>query len=235
MDYKEIFKKKKLLTEGKGNSKTAKNKRKTYYLTLQPVNSNTKRINLCKFSTKECRDRCLQYAGRQSFTNVVMSRITKTEFFVNYNEDFIKQLWKELKELNKSKDPIAVRLNMLSDVDWAYYLETYGYDMGTLTNIQFYDYTKDHLKLIMRKAPKNYDFTFSFSGYNWNHCKFFLQKQINVAVVFKNSLPLTYQGYKVINGDESDERYLDEKGVIVGLKYKIAKGKKYESNKFIVE
>jgi len=54
-------------------------------------------------------------------------------------------------------------------------------------------------------------------------------------MVFKNALPLTYQGYKVINGDLSDERYLDEKGVIVGLKYKVPRGKKYEKNKFVIE
>ena len=35
-----------------------------------------------------------------------------------------------------------------------------------------------------------------------------------------DSLPETYQGYKVINGDESDLRFKDEKNVIVGLKYK---------------
>jgi len=46
---------------------------------------------------------------------------------------------------------------------------------------------------------------------------------VNVAVVFRNKiLPETYLGYKVINGDKTDLRFLDEKGVIVGL---YAKGK----------
>ena len=48
----------------------------------------------------------------------------------------------------------------------------------------------------------------------------------NVAVVFgvKKSQPLpdTYNGRKVINGDESDLRFLDPRGVVVGL---YAKGK----------
>jgi hypothetical protein len=235
MDYKKAFEKKKLLTSGEGNTKTAKNKRSTYYLSLQPVNANSKRINLCKFSTKECRDQCLQYAGRQGFTNVVMSRISKTEFLVNDNPAFIEKLWNELQDLNKSGKEIAVRLNILSDVDWENYFDVYGYNLESLNNIQFYDYTKDYIKLEYRHKPKNYHFTYSFSGYNWDKCKKFLDSGINVAMVFKNALPLVYQGYKVINGDLSDERYLDEKGVIVGLKYKIPRGKKYEKNKFVIE
>jgi hypothetical protein len=235
MDYKKAFEKKKLLTSGEGNTKTAKNKRSTYYLSLQPVNANSKRINLCKFSTKECRDQCLQYAGRQGFTNVVMSRISKTEFLVNDNQAFVEKLWNELQDLNKSGKEIAVRLNILSDVDWEYYFETYGYSLESLNNIQFYDYTKDYIKLEYRNKPKNYHFTYSFSGYNWDKCRKFLDSGINVAMVFKNALPLTYQGYKVINGDLSDERYLDEKGVIVGLRYKVPRGKKYEKNKFVIE
>ena len=46
-----------------------------------------------------------------------------------------------------------------------------------------------------------------------------LARGYNVAMVFDN-LPETYKGYKVINGDESDLRFKDEKNVIVGLKYK---------------
>ena len=39
----------------------------------------------------------------------------------------------------------------------------------------------------------------------------------NVACVFRNELPKTWQGYKVINGDETDLRFLDDKNIIVGL------------------
>jgi hypothetical protein len=34
-----------------------------------------------------------------------------------------------------------------------------------------------------------------------------------------------YNGYRVVNGDETDLRFLDEQGVIVGLKYKNQTGK----------
>lgn len=91
----------KLLTDGKNNTKTAKNSLRTYYLSLQPTDLNSLAINLCKFSTKECRVQCLQYAGRQGFSNVVNSRVRKTEYFVKDRTGFLVELWEELLVLNK--------------------------------------------------------------------------------------------------------------------------------------
>jgi hypothetical protein len=51
-----------------------------------------------------------------------------------------------------------------------------------------------------------------------------LARGINVAMVF-DKLPETYEGYKVINADETDLRFLDERGVVCGLKYKKMTGK----------
>jgi hypothetical protein len=51
--------------------------------------------------------------------------------------------------------------------------------------------------------------------------------------VFKNDLPETWKGFKVIDGDKTDERFLDEKGVVVGLK---AKGDaKKDQSGFVVD
>ena len=55
----------------------------------------------------------------------------------------------------------------------------------------------------------------------------------NVAVVFRGALPNTYKGKKVINGDINDLRFLDPKGIVVGL---IQKGRaKKDSSGFVVE
>ena len=238
MDLLNYFKKKTLLTDGKSNTKTAKNSMKTYYLSLQPTNLNSKGENLCKFSTKECREACLQFAGRQSFSNVVASRSRKTEFFVNHRVEFLQYLWVELENLDLKGEKIAVRLNLLSDVDWDMEFRKHlgnVYGLDRYKNIQFYDYTKDHFKVMGNKI-KNYNITYSFSGHNWNHAEHFLKnKMANVAVVFKKVVPLTYNGFTVVSGDESDERFLDEKGVIVGLKYKTPKGVKYQKTKFVVD
>ncbi len=239
MDLIKYFEKRALLTDGKSNTKTAKNSIRSYYLSLQPTDLNSKGENLCRFSTKECRTACLQFAGRQSFDNVVQSRSKKTEFFVQHKEEFLKKLWEELVALNK-KGKVAVRLNLLSDVNWEAELRNlFNYtsfpSLQTFGNIQFYDYTKDHNKVFMNYVD-NYHLTLSYSGHNWAHCERVLKNKVaNVAVVFKNALPLTYQGFNVINGDESDERFLDDKGVIVGLKYKTPKGVKYEKSKFVID
>jgi hypothetical protein len=55
----------------------------------------------------------------------------------------------------------------------------------------------------------------------------------NVAVVFnvKNEadLPKTWKGYTVVNGDLTDYRIADAKGIIVGLKYKRISNKAAEA------
>ena len=68
--------------------------------------------------------------------------------------------------------------------------------------------------------PKNYHLTFSYSGDNGQQCIDFLAQKGNVSVVFESEVPEEFNGFKVINGDEHDARWTDEKGVIVGLKYK---------------
>ena len=96
-------------------------------------------------------------------------------------------------------------------------------------------YTKNPF-IIENNILDNQHYTFSYSGGNWNWCEKFLnEKKANVAVVFKNSIPDTYKGFKVIDGTLSDERFLDEKGVIVGLKYKQAGGISYVKNKFVID
>jgi hypothetical protein len=52
-------------------------------------------------------------------------------------------------------------------------------------------------------------------------------------MVFRKCLPKTWGGFKVINGDETDLRFLDGKGVIVGLVAK-ALAKKDETG-FVIE
>jgi hypothetical protein len=43
---------------------------------------------------------------------------------------------------------------------------------------------------------------------------------MRAAAVFRDRLPAQFMGRKVINGDESDLRFLDDKNVIIGLKAK---------------
>ena len=90
---------------------------------------------------------------------------------------------------------------------------------------------EDRIELL--KKYKNYDLTFSYSGYNMDECFKAMDKKVRVAVVFKK-LPTKFWDKKVIDGDAYDMRYHDKKNVIVGLKYKITR-KKLTKNKFVVE
>ena len=44
-----------------------------------------------------------------------------------------------------------------------------------------------------------------------------------VSVVFSGDLPKNWNGFKVVNADESDLRFLEPKNVICGLKFKGSK------------
>ena len=82
--------------------------------------------------------------------------------------------------------------------------------------VQFVDYTKGYSRFD-RAIPENYSLTLSFSGENEADCVAALARGINVSVVFAGSKPATWNGFPVIDGDESDLRHLDPKGVVVGL------------------
>ncbi len=235
MNYIQYYQDKKLLSDGKTNTKLAKNKTRTYGLSLIPHSLNSKGENICKYSTKECRSMCLNMTGRAGFNSVQIARLNKTDYFVNHKKEFTEKLYKELEAINKKGNKVLVRLNVVSDVDWEAEMQKISKSLGDFKNITFYAYTKNPFVIEANKLD-NQHFTFSFSGGNWNWCeKFLKEKTANVAVVFKNVVPLTYRGYKVISGDATDERTLDEKGVIVGLKYKVPRGVPYQRNKFVIE
>ena len=110
------------------------------------------------------------------------------------------------------------------------------------SSTQFYDYTKSFKRMCNflgkpfikgETFPSNYHLTFSRSENNDKKCEMVLSMGGNVAVVFRNQLPETWKGFEVVNGDESDLRFLDKKGVVVGL---IEKGlAKKDETGFVVE
>lgn len=173
---------------------------------------------VCAGASKECLAFCLNTSGMGAFSNVQNGRINKTKKLFENREKFIAQALKELDKACaaavKSNLVPVFRPNGTSDLPWlAKALHT------ARPNVQFYDYTK--LDRPWERVSENYHLTYSFSGDNMEKCLEALKHGVNVAVVF-DKLPKTHWGYPVVNGDETDLRFLDAKGVIVGLK---AKGK----------
>jgi hypothetical protein len=207
----------------------------TYILHLAPSTLSGK--NTCPKATPGCIAACLNTAGRGGMykkgenTNVIQqARIRKTNLFYSGREAFFNQITKDIQSAIAQSKRLGLtpvfRLNGTSDIAWEKY--TVG-DTGLtifqlFPEVRFYDYTK----ILGRKFKHipNYTLTFSAADGNDADVKQAILEGYNIAVVFgikkTEPMPATYMGRPVFNGDESDLRFLDPKGVVVGL---YAKGK----------
>ena len=219
------------------NPKTQKGT-KYGYLTaiLHLAPANLSGHNVCPKASPQCSALCLNTAGRGGIfkpgekTNVIQEcRIRRTRLFVEHRDEFCRQLLRDIvavivKAYDLGLKP-AIRLNGTSDIEWENVKSIYFSRPGKATeplnifdrcpDVQFYDYTK----IPNRKVPTNYHLTFSLSENNTAEALSEMDRGLNVAVVF-HKVPEEYAGRKVIDGDDSDLRFLDPKGVIVGLKAK---------------
>ena len=214
-----------------GNPKILKGMKQgfmTYILHLAPADVSG--YNTCPKATAGCKAACLNTAGRGGMfkkgetTNVIQkARIRKTKLFFENRDVFLAILEDDIRKAIKQSEKKGLvpvfRLNGTSDLSW----EKYGI-IQKFPNVQFYDYTK----VLGRKVSylSNYHLTFSAADGNDDDVRRAIKEKYNIATVFgiKKSQPMpeTYEGAPVFNGDESDLRFLDPKGVVVGL---YAKGK----------
>lgn len=219
------------------NAKTIKGEGKgviTYIMYLAPYTQNSKGINLCSHASPGCAKACLFNSGAARFDRVQNGKINKTEYFLGDRRAFLAQLDGEIAKIErkfaKIDDAIpAIRLNGTSDIPFEKFKIRDGKNIFELyPNIQFYDYTKNHFRF-RKTLAKNYHLTFSMSETNKETTLEILRDGFNAAIVFgvknESDLPTHYKGFKVINGDESDLRFMDEQNIIVGLRYKNLTGK----------
>lgn len=202
----------------------------TYGVYLAPAC--TSGYNVCPFSTPECRTGCLATSGRggiyleDGINKSEQARINKTRLFFEEREFFMSWMIAEIKAAQKKaiKDGFyfSARLNCTSDIDWQNILVDGKNIFDIFPDVEFYDYTKNHNKFFGK--PDNYHLTYSYTGRNAHLCKALLERGFNVAVVFnvkkETDLPKTFMDCPVVNGDLTDYRIADGKGVIVGLKWK---------------
>ena len=224
-----------------GNPKTIKNQSVSglediviQFLNLAP--SDLSGYNMCPMASIGCKKACLHTAGNPVFqAQKDMGRINRARFYMQDRPNFMKQLVRELENFvkwcKKNNKIGAVRLNTTSDISWEIF-EIFE----KFPTLQFYDYTKIQkraMKFARGEYPPNYHLTYSLNEDNYKKAIKVLKNGGNVAVVFRKDLPKTFSGYKVINGDEHDLRYLDKKNVVVGLK---AKGKaKTDMSGFVLD
>lgn len=210
----------------------------TYILHLAPASLSG--YNTCAKATAGCKAACLNTAGRGGMfkkgenTNTIQkARIRKTIMFFEQRDTFMRLLVKDIelaiKQSAKKGLVPVVRLDGTSDIPFEKYPAIrdgieYANIFFAFSEIQFYDYTK----ILGRKVNHipNYHLTFSAADGNDSDVIKAIEQGYNIAVVFGikkgTAMPDTYLGRPVFNGDDSDLRFLDPKGVVVGL---YAKGK----------
>ena len=195
-------------------------------------------INTCPNASAGCRAACLFTAGRGAMSNVREPRIQKTISWANNPTGWLLKMASEINSLvssaaRKGLTP-CVRLNGTSDIAWENFPVLGAENIfRAFKGVQFYDYTKTPARVIGNNIP-NYHLTFSRSESNAHHVKRVMaNSDANIAIVFRGELPKRYKGREVINGDESDLRFLDPPKCIVGL---LDKGKaKKDASGFVVE
>lgn len=229
----------KLLGVG-NNAKTVKGDGSEYLtaiLYLAPADT-VDGINVCPMAVLAgCKAGCLYSAGRGAMNSVQAARQRKTILWRDFREVFIADLIQDITKfraycVKKGITPV-VRLNGTSDIHW----ERHGI-MEQFPDVQFYDYTKD-IKRVRKALPDNYHLTLSYSEASTRYSDMVLDQMCkhqghNMAVVFrdKDKIPKTYMGFKVVDGDKDDLRFLDPKGVVVAL---YAKGKaKQDTSGFVI-
>ena len=187
-------------------------------------------VNICPFASKGCAAACLNTAGRGKFTMTQKARLNRTLHYLSDRVGFLKRLRAEILYHATLNDKVAFRLNGTSDLNFNSFIKEMH---KVVPHVIFYDYTKSIHQAIKALEIPNYHVTFSRSETNDVDCLKALSVGVNVAVVFRDKLPATWKGFEVIDGDESDTRFLDRSGVVVGL---TAKGKaKKDTSGFVVD
>ena len=179
----------------------------------------------CPKRTAGCTAACLNTAGRGGMfkrgenTNMIQkARIRKTQYFFNNRAEFMADLVSDINKAirfaeRKGLTPVF-RLNGTSDLSWEKYtVPSTGQNIFEYFSfVQFYDYTK----VLGRKVSqyKNYHLTFSKADGNDSDVAEALFQGMSVVAVY-DKIPAG-----VPSADETDLRFLDPKGVMLGLKAK---------------
>lgn len=195
--------------------------------------------NVCPQATVGCEASCLNMSGRANFDkSIVQARVLRTWIFYGARELFTSRLIYEIASaarLSKKKGlDFAVRINGTSDLS----PNLFDNLLDKFPDVQFYDYTKVTKRAELAHCHDNYHLTYSWhDGADWDNVK---SLGMPIAVPFYQwddkkqrikhpksvTLPTTYMGLPVFDGDTTDLRYLDRKlgapdgAYIVGLRAK---------------
>ena len=194
--------------------------------------------NVCKGSSKGCRDSCnMLFSGLRVTPQARYAAIAQTLWLFDDRQSFVAQLHRDIgqhvRRAERAQLNPLIRLNMASDLDWLEVIDKWP-------TVTFFDYTKIRGRFeqyLNGKLPENYHLTFSrHEKHSPELIESLLSRGGNVAQVFD----VAYNGQRkmfgplpefetvgslqasVIDGDKHDVRLpnIDGSGVIVGLRVK---------------
>lgn len=239
-----------MLTDGAHQQKLSKNSLPSYGMMLAaekalmaPALAEVRRvfnlsgpINVCPLASKGCAAACLRNSGQSGLPQAQYAQAVRTAFLLGYPREAGLIVGAEIRAALR-KGPINLRLNTTSDIRW----ELVSPDMVQAladAGVLLYDYTA--WSPADRKASEAYSFTYSAKEPSHTSDEYLvgiLRNGGTVAMPFTTGrgqdLPKEWNGFRVIDGDVSDERRLDPAGVVVGLRAKGYKWKKDNNAGFI--
>lgn len=240
------------------NSKTVKGQKYgflTGVMYLSPASASGR--NVCAYAELAgCIKGCLNTAGRGGIAknnalintisgpipdnHIQHARIQRTNLYFDNRPLFFEMLIKEIRALIRKANRLdlipVIRLNGTSDINWTKQRYQDKTIFAWFLGIQFYDYTKN-ISLDYSSMPDNYHISISYSAANPEYAQLAIaaakKYNLNLVIVFKKDFPKIFFGLPVVNGDDSDLRFLDPDNSIIGLK---AKGKACsDSSGFVID
>ena len=205
---------------------------KVGYLTgVQYMTANLKigKDHTCAGEKKaKCGEWCLVMSGHMAGKGAIEARADRLALLTRNPSLYFELLSRELRALEKRAArkgfKPAGRLNGTTDLDWTRITFEGRTIFEHFPGITWYDYTK------VPTIAENYSragvsITFSFyKKVPIDTLIGLLDRGVNIAIAYRDRLPIAQvlggRMVDVINGDEHDLRFLDRRGVIVGLKYK---------------
>lgn len=240
-----------ILTSGASQSKLGKNKLPSFGMMLMPekglMSPSLQDVrdafelsgawNVCPLASLGCAMACLSRSGQSGIPAQQRAQAVRTAFLLAHPYEAGLIIGAEVRAALRRHGRINLRLNTTSDIRWELISQDMIEELAD-AGVELYDYTA--WKPEDRKPSKAYSLTYSAkepSHTSDDYLKGILSSGGNVAMPFDTprgkDLPETWQGFRVIDGDVSDERRLDPAGTVVGLRAKGFEWKRDNSAGFI--
>jgi hypothetical protein len=214
---------------------------KSVDVSVSDISSLLKNFTICPRSTKGCREACLivssghmglqrkaaENQGKPWYEGVIVrAQIARTLNLVLNPVGTVALMNECIATVQKKAETLSAeprwRLAIADDIRWEMVAPVLITSCRS-KKVKMYGYTK--WDVVDRVAPQNVTLVRSASERTSDKdIVDIVSSRNNVAVVFdvnrKDAFPKTWNGMKIVDGDKSDDRSADPKGVIVGLRAK---------------